>query len=296
MPFGLKNIGETFQCAMNFSFHYIKHIVKAYLDNLAAHSCKRVDHIIHLRLVFERCRYYRIRLNPHKCIFFIKIGRLLGFVVSEIGIMVDPLKVEAILQFPPLCTIRQLQGLQGKADFLHWFIVNYANITKGFMFLLHKDTHFIWDERAQEYFNALMKSLVSSPLLKYFDYSRYYLLYISTSEETIGMLLFQEDDELHEHVIYYLSQNLVDLELNYPHIEKLALDSIHTVQHLRHYIMICRTTVVVDVNPLQYILTKRIIGGKYNKWIVILQEFDLNISSAKSKKSRVFTELISNFP
>jgi hypothetical protein len=57
--------------------------------------------------------------------------------------MVDPLKVEAILQLPPSHTIRQLQGLQGKADILRRFIVNYANITKGFMLLLKRDTPFI---------------------------------------------------------------------------------------------------------------------------------------------------------
>jgi hypothetical protein len=146
MPFGLKNARETFQRAMNFSFHDLKHIVKAYLDDLAAHSRKRVDHATHLRLVFERCHYYRIQINPHKCIFCVRSGRLLGFLVSETGIMVDPLKVEAILQLPPPRTIRQLQGLQGKANFLHRFIVNYANITKGFMLLLKEDTPFIWDE------------------------------------------------------------------------------------------------------------------------------------------------------
>jgi hypothetical protein len=69
MPFGLKNAGATFQCAMTFSFHDLKHIVKDYLDDLAAHSPKRVDHVTHLRMVFERCCYYRIRLNHHKCIF-----------------------------------------------------------------------------------------------------------------------------------------------------------------------------------------------------------------------------------
>ena len=37
------------------------------------------------------------------------------------------------------------------------------------------------------------------------------------------------------------------------------------------------------------------IGGKYNKWIVILQEFDLEFVSAKSKKSLIFAELISDF-
>jgi hypothetical protein len=130
MPFGLKNAKETFQRAMTFAFHDLKHIVKAYLDDLTAHSCKREDHVIHLHLVFERCRYYRIRLNHHKCIFCVKSGHLLGFLVSETGIMVDPLKVEAILRLPPLLMIRQIQCLQGKSNFLRWFIVNYATIMK----------------------------------------------------------------------------------------------------------------------------------------------------------------------
>jgi hypothetical protein len=209
--------------------------------------------------------------------------------------MVDPLKVEAILQLPPLRMIRQLQGLQGKANFLHRFIVNDANITKGFMHLLKKDTPFIWDERAQESFDALKKALISAPLLKYHDYNRDYLLYIVAFKEMIGMVLVQKYDELHEHIIYYLNRNLVGPKLNYTHIEKLALVAIHAVQCLRHYILPCKTTVVADVNPFQYILTRRIIGGKYNKWIVILQEFDLNFSLSKSKKSLVFAELISDF-
>jgi hypothetical protein len=36
MPFGLKNVGETFQWAMSFSFHDLKHIVDAYIDDLAS--------------------------------------------------------------------------------------------------------------------------------------------------------------------------------------------------------------------------------------------------------------------
>jgi hypothetical protein len=60
MPFGLKNVEETFQRAMNFYFHDLKHIVEAYLDDLATHSCKRVDDATHLQLFFERCCYYKI--------------------------------------------------------------------------------------------------------------------------------------------------------------------------------------------------------------------------------------------
>jgi hypothetical protein len=47
---------------------------------------------------------------------------------------------------------------------------------------------------------------------------------------------------------------------------------------------------------MQHILTRQLLGGKYSKWIVILQEFDLEFERAKSKKSLVFAELICNFP
>ena len=51
--------------------------------------------------------------------------------------------------------------------------------------------------------------------------------------------------------------------------------------------------VVENVNPLQYCLSRRIVGGKFNKWIVILQEFELDFQSAKSL---VFADLIAEFP
>jgi hypothetical protein len=74
MPFGLKNVGATFHWAMYFSFHDLKHIVEAYLNDLASRSRKRVDHPKHLRLIFGRCRYYQIRLNPNKCSLLHDVG------------------------------------------------------------------------------------------------------------------------------------------------------------------------------------------------------------------------------
>ena len=71
-----------------------------------------------------------------------KSGRLLGFIIYKEGIRVDPLKVEAILQFSPPCNIRHLQCLQGMENFLWRFVVNFANLTKGFIHILKKDTHF----------------------------------------------------------------------------------------------------------------------------------------------------------
>ena len=101
----------------------------------------------------------------------------------------DPLKVEAIVNMPPHRSIRQLQSLQGKSNFLQRFIVNYAKITKGFMRLLKQQIPFVWDETAQLAFEALKKALLSAPLLRPPDYSRDFILYLVASELTIGVVL-----------------------------------------------------------------------------------------------------------
>ena len=76
-------------------------------------------------------------------------GHLLGFIVSKDGIQVDPLKAQAIIDFPPPSTILQLQNLQGKANFLRRFIYNYVEITKGFIQIMKKDVPFLWYVDAQ---------------------------------------------------------------------------------------------------------------------------------------------------
>ena len=118
-------------------------------------------------------------------------GCLIGFIVSKEGIRVDPLKVEAILQLSPLRNIRHLQCLQGMANFLRRFVVNFANLTRGFMRLLKKDTTFSWDQRAQESFDALKWALTSSSMISPPDHSHDSLLYVVASMEMIGMFVFR---------------------------------------------------------------------------------------------------------
>jgi hypothetical protein len=84
------------------------------------------------------------------------------------------------------------------------------------------------------------------------------------------MVLVQEDDLLSEYVIYYLIQGLVGLELNYSHIEKISLAAVHAIQRFRHYILFRKTSIIVVVNPFQYVLTRRVIGGKISRWIVVV--------------------------
>jgi hypothetical protein len=93
---------------MSYVFHDIIHIFEPYLYDLPSHSSLQQDHIGHLRAIFLRCHFYKIRFNPHKCIFFVESWRLLGFLVSKDGIRVDPLKVKAILALLPSSNLTQL--------------------------------------------------------------------------------------------------------------------------------------------------------------------------------------------
>lgn len=61
----------------------ISKFVVVYFDDIMVYSKTRGDHIPHLKAIFERCRRYRISLNPKKSIFSMEEGTLLGFVISH---------------------------------------------------------------------------------------------------------------------------------------------------------------------------------------------------------------------
>ncbi|XP_052723844.1 uncharacterized protein LOC128193781 [Vigna angularis] len=101
MSFGLKNAGATYQRAMVTLFHDMMHKeIEVYVDDMIAKSESEEKHILNLRKLFERLRKFKLRLNPAKCTFGVKSGKLLGFIVSQRGIEVDPDKVRAIVEMP----------------------------------------------------------------------------------------------------------------------------------------------------------------------------------------------------
>jgi hypothetical protein len=84
------------------------------------------------------------------------------------------------------------------------------------------------------------------------------------------MVLVQEGDSHDEHVIYYLIRSLMTTKTKYLYVENLALATVQAVQRFRHYILLRKTTVISNYNPMQHILTRQLFGGKYSKWIIIL--------------------------
>jgi hypothetical protein len=98
MPFGLKNVGSTFQRCMRRVFReLIGCIIEAYVDDIVVKSRKTEDLVPNLTEVFQKLRQHGVKINPEKCIFEVPMGMLLGFAVSERGIEVNPEKISAIM-------------------------------------------------------------------------------------------------------------------------------------------------------------------------------------------------------
>ena len=94
MPFRLKNTGATYQRAATTLFHNMMHRdIEVYVDDMIVKSREMVDHLAALQRFFERIRQFRLRLNPKKCTFGVTSGKLLGHIVCEHGIKVDPEKI-----------------------------------------------------------------------------------------------------------------------------------------------------------------------------------------------------------
>ena len=97
IPFGLINVGATFQREIDIYFWgLIGHSVVFYLDDVTVFSKKREYHMFHLKQISDRYWKYGISLNPKKCIFTVLEGKMLGHIISKKGISIDQEKIEAI--------------------------------------------------------------------------------------------------------------------------------------------------------------------------------------------------------
>ena len=83
--------------AMTTIFHDLLHVIMDdYVDGILGKSKRHDSHIDVLTTIFERLEKYKVCLNPKKCVFGVKSGKLLGHIVSRRGIQVAPAKVKSI--------------------------------------------------------------------------------------------------------------------------------------------------------------------------------------------------------
>ena len=114
------------------------------MDDIVVKSKKREKHVQVLKKVFERCRTFKLRMNPLKCAFGVSSGKFLGFLVHRRGIDVD--QATAIVTMKPPATVKELKSFLGKVSYIRRFILELVSITSAFNKLLKKRQNFEWGE------------------------------------------------------------------------------------------------------------------------------------------------------
>ncbi|CAN6713622.1 unnamed protein product [Malus baccata var. baccata] len=276
MPFGLKNAGATYQRAMNAIFHdLIGQSMEVYIDDIVAKSKTEEQHLIDLRQALIRMRIHKLKMNPKKCVFGVRAGNFLGFLVHQRGVEMDKNKSRAILESPPPTNKVQLQRLLGKINFLRRFIANLAGKIQPLTPLLRlKDKeNFEWGPTHQQAFDSVKAYLTSPPVLVPPQRGKPLKLYISASERSIGSLLAQNNEGGKEHAVYYLSRILTEVETRYSPVERLCLALYFTASKLRHYMLPYHVHIIGKTDVIKYMLSKPMLAGRIGKWILALSEF-----------------------
>jgi hypothetical protein len=153
MPFGLMNARDNFQRAMDISFIIERDkFIVIYLEYLTVFSNSNVEHPVHLKQTFEKCRKFGLSLNPKKSHFSIQEGKLLVHIVSKDGIKVDPKKVKAIGTINIPRNKKEIQSFLGKIKFLRIFIPNFVEIVKLITNMLKKESEMKWTVEAKTSF------------------------------------------------------------------------------------------------------------------------------------------------
>jgi hypothetical protein len=120
------------------------------VDDIVVASKNKEDHLADLAETFANMRNARLRLNPEKCVFGVRQGKILGYLVSHHGIKANPTKIQAIINMTPPQTARDVQRLTGRLSTLNRFISKSAERSLPFLKILRGAKDFTWDQSRRQ--------------------------------------------------------------------------------------------------------------------------------------------------
>jgi hypothetical protein len=281
MPFGLCNAPASFQrCMMVVFLEFIEEIVEVFMDDFSVYGKTFMDCLANLDKVLTRCAEVDLVLNWEKCYFMVKQGIVLGHVIFERGIEVDKVKVETVEQLPPPTDVKSLRSFLGHAGFYRKFIKDFSKITKPLTHRLQKDVAFDFDEKCLAAFRTLKSALVSAPIIQPPDWSQPFEIICDASDYAVGAVLGQRK-EGRVHDVYYASKTINVAQLNYATTEKEMLAVVFAFEKFRSYIINLKVIVYTDHAAIKYLLAKKDAKPRLIHWILLLQEFDVEIRDKK---------------
>ncbi|XP_073020270.1 uncharacterized protein [Primulina eburnea] len=239
---------------------------------------------------FSTLRFYGLKFNPQKCIFGVKSGKFLGYMVTERGIEANPEKVQAIQDMVSPRGPKDVQQLTGRIATLARFISRSTHRILPFFRTLRKAKKFEWDPACEKAFEELKKYLAELPVLAKPDAGEPLWIYLSATEEAVSSVLVKLEGSTQQPV-FYVSHALKGVEIRYSGLEKLALALVMTARRLRPY-FVSHPIVVLTNIPLDRILTHSDMSGHLVKWTTELGEYGIQYEPRTAIKAQAFADFL----
>jgi hypothetical protein len=291
MPFGLCNAPATFQrCMMSIFSDMVDIFLEVFMDDFSVFGPSFDECLQSLTSVLRRCEETNLVLSWEKSHFMVQEGIVLGHRISKKGIEVDKAKVDLIAHLPPPSNVRQVRSFLGHAGFYRRFIQDFGKLARPLTRLLVKDTPFEFSESCMEAFQKLRSMLVTAPVMQSPDYSLPFEVMCDASDYAMGAVLGQRVNKT-PHVIYYASRTLSDAQRNYTTTEKELLAVVFALDKFRSYLLRSKVLIFSDHAALKYLLSKKEAKPRLIRWILLLQEFDIEIRDKKGVENVVADHL-----
>ncbi|GJT47850.1 reverse transcriptase domain-containing protein [Tanacetum coccineum] len=285
MPFGLCNAPGTFQRCMMAIFHdMIEKMMEVFMDDFSVFGDSFSTCLSHLEKMLKRCEDTNLSLNWEKSHFMVKEGIVLGHKISKSGLEVDRAKVEVIAKLPHPTTVKGVRSFLGHAGFYRRFIQDFSKIARPMTHLLEKETPFFFSEECIDSFNTLKRKLTEAPILIAPDWDLPFELMCDASDFAIGAVLGQRKNK-HFQPIHYASKTMNEAQTHYTTTEKELLAVVYAFEKFRSYLVMSKSIVYTDHSAIKYLFAKKDAKARLMRWILLLQEFDIEIRDKKGAEN-----------
>jgi len=280
MPFGLTNAPAAFMTLMNKVFEpYLDHFVIVFIDDILVYSQSEELHGAHLRTVLQTLREHKLYAKYSKCEFWLPEVGFLGHIVNAEGIAVDPVKIQAVRDWPQLRSASDVRSFLGLAGYYRKFVEGFSKIALPLTQLTKKDAPFVWSPACEAAFQELKDRLTSAPILTIPSGVEGFQIYTDASLQGMGAVLMQ-----HGKVVAYASRQLKIHERNYPTHDLELGAVVFALKIWRHYLYGIRCEVFSDHKSLKYIYTQKELNLRQRRWLEFLCDytFDLQYHAGKA--------------
>ncbi|EFO88192.1 hypothetical protein CRE_06930 [Caenorhabditis remanei] len=289
LPFGLKSAASYFQRALKTVLAGLEEDVMVYIDDVLIYSKTFEEHLVTLRHVLSRFRQFSLKASPKKCEFVKQSIVFLGHEISGTSYSPNQANVDSIERLPTPNNVPELKRFIGMAGFFRKFIENFAGIAEPLTRLTRKEQKFVWSEEQQEAWMKLKTALTSKPILSFPNYEKPFHIFTDASSVAQGAVLMQatDTDPRNFHVIAYVSRTLSDEETRWTAIQIELGAIIFALRQFKPYVCLSKIVLHSDHRPLTFLLAKNKVNDNLARWLVELQQYDIEIVHIEGKKNTV---------